>query len=164
MTKLGYLEKDKPVENITCTYLPESKSIECALLDGKSFKIENVGKIEKTPVTGTPPHLAFENYVGDIITELPKKDGSGSGKRTVFCAGECIKKSGSGTTEPLDLPKKMGTCICGDNACRTEIDLSENNDCKIICKETFGYDTGNGPMVGSWMYLGAPTETCKKKN
>ena len=70
-----------------CFYDPEDNSIEC------EYEIKNVGKVENYSLTGTPPHLESSNYAGKIITEPATEKKLGSGKKTVFCVGECSKRT-----------------------------------------------------------------------
>ena len=54
-----------------------------------------------------------------------------------------------------------GTCIC-DNKCLVKnVSFNDNKEtnCKDVCKQ-YGHDEARGPMVGAWMYSGAPSKEC----
>ncbi len=52
--------------------------------------ISDLGIIVGSP-TGTPPSLMYENYIGSIVVEN-SSGMPGSGKRLIFCKGECLLK------------------------------------------------------------------------
>ncbi len=74
--------------NDHCVYTLLSKSEIISCQSGKTFKAP-IGKILGA-ATGTPPNLAYTNFIGTRL--MPKSEKArivGAGKRVIYCAGPC---------------------------------------------------------------------------
>jgi hypothetical protein len=77
-----------------CAYgiYPESNSHIIVCQSGTVFK--NVTEMTGSR-TGTPPHIAYSNYIGQkTMTTMADSKLAGAGKRTFYCAGPCRMTQG----------------------------------------------------------------------
>lgn len=50
-------------------------------------------QVKEGSLTGTPPHLMYENYIGSYVKEPSKPGLMGSGTRVILCDGPCMEKA-----------------------------------------------------------------------